>query len=157
MGRMRMLPPSFASLSPKYRTPATGILFTTSLCLIAPWFGRAALSWVVDMTSVGITVAYFYTCYCAMEIGRKGRVNGMQSSRVPSRGLFLIGVAGCVLAVCFLLILLVPGSPGALTMPSLTALGCWLVLGVLFYILRRRTYLSHSSRELESAVFSASH
>lgn len=155
MGRMRMLPEPFSRLSPRFRTPVVGIIFTTVLCLIAPWFGRAALSWVVDMTSVGITIAYFYTCFCAMRIGRTGWVTGMSEKVPPHAGIRWIGAAGCVLAIGFLLILLVPGSPGALGIPSLMALGCWLLFGVVFFFIRRRSYLDHPSADLESVVFAS--
>lgn len=156
MGRMRMLPTAFARLSPRFRTPVAGILATTILCLIAPWFGRAALSWVVDMTSVGIAIAYFYTCYCAMQIGRTGRVRGMDTAQPRSTMLTLIGGGGCIIALIFLLILLVPGSPGALSGPSLIALGCWVALGSLFYWSRRRSFNSHPEAELRREIFASS-
>lgn len=155
MGRMRMLPTAFARLSPRFRTPVAGVLATTVLCLIAPWFGRAALSWVVDMTSVGIAIAYFYTCYCALRIGRTGRVRGMAAAQARSNRLTLIGGGGCLIAISFLLILLFPGSPGALSRPSLVALGCWIVLGSFFYWIRRRSFTSHSDDVLEREVFAS--
>lgn len=153
MGRMRMLPKSFARLHPRFGTPVVGVLFTTALCLVAPWFGRAALSWVVDMTSVGITVAYFYTCYCAMRIGLRGHVVGMQHQVSGNRMLALTGAVGCVLSLSFFAMLVVPGSPAALKTPSLIALSCWLLLGIAFYLMRRKDYLSHSDQSIESVVF----
>lgn len=150
-----MLPTAFARLSPRFRTPVAGVLATTVLCLIAPWFGRAALSWVVDMTSVGIAIAYFYTCYCALRIGRTGRVRGMAAAQARSNRLTLIGGGGCLIAISFLLILLFPGSPGALSRPSLVALGCWIVLGSFFYWIRRRSFTSHSDDVLEREVFAS--
>ncbi|MDO4222878.1 MAG: APC family permease, partial [Acinetobacter sp.] len=50
MGRSQMLPASFAQLHPKYGTPYVAILTVMAVCLISPWFGRAALLWIVDMT-----------------------------------------------------------------------------------------------------------
>jgi len=156
MGRMRMLPSAFARLHPQLRTPVVGVLFTTLLCLVAPFFGRAALVWVVDMTSVGITVAFFYTCYCAFSIGRNGYVNGMAHRQAPNPRLVAIGAAGCVLAGCFLLVLLLPGSPGALTLPSLIALGCWILFGIAFYFVRRTAMRDYPESELENVVFTRS-
>lgn len=153
MGRAKMLPRMFARLSPKWNTPVVGIIFTTAICLVTPWFGRAALLWVVDMTSVGITVAYFYTCFTAFKLGREGSLPGMNEARTKSVSLQITGVVGCLFAVGFLLLLLVPGSPGALGMPSLIALAVWLVAGVTFFLARRRTYLSGSDEQLHKAVF----
>ncbi|MFD2759367.1 APC family permease [Gulosibacter faecalis] len=153
MGRAKMLPRQFASVSSTQGSPTVGIVFTLLICLATPWFGRAALGWVVDMTSVGITVAYFYTCYCSFVIGRRGYVTGMADRQAPSKGQAVIGLAGCVLAVGFLSLLLVPGSPGALGPESLTALIVWLIAGVGFYFLRRRAYMSVPDDEIRKAVF----
>lgn len=153
MGRASMIPRAFANLHPKWSTPAVAIVFTTALCLITPWFGRAALSWVVDMTSVGITVAYFYTCHCSYRIGRTGSVWGMQIAVTPNQLQKWMGIAGCILAFGFLLLLLVPGSPGFLSTPSLIALITWFAAGAGFYFLRRREIFAIDSRELKNVVF----
>lgn len=153
MGRAKMLPRAFADLHPRWRTPVVGIVFTTLICLVTPWFGRAALLWVVDMTSFGITIAYFYTCYCAFTLGRKGRLPGMAEAHTPSVGLQVTGMAGCVFAVGFMLLLLVPGSPGALGVPSLVALSAWIVAGAIFFTVRRRTYFATPEPELHRSVF----
>lgn len=153
MGRARMLPRVFARLHPTHQTPVLAIVATALLCLITPWFGRAALTWVVDMTSVGITIAYFYTCYCAFRIGRTGFVPGMRQAVPVSPVRMILGAAGCVVAVGFLLLLLVPGSPGALGQESLLALVCWLALGVVLFAVRRRIYFSQPTEQLHPAVF----
>lgn len=153
MGRAQMLPRAFASLHVDRGTPVVGIVFTTLLCLITPWFGRAALLWVVDMTSVGITVAYFYTCYCAFKIGRDGSVPGMVTPQNRSLALQVTGIVGCLFAIGFMLLLLTPGSPGALGLPSLVALAAWVVAGAVFFTIRRRPYFASSDSELHRAVF----
>lgn len=153
MGRARMLPRLFSNLHPKYKTPVAGIVATTLLCLVTPWFGRAALSWVVDMTSAGITIAYFYTCYCCYKIGSTGYVFGMKE-RFPRNKLQLTyGLAGCVLSVGFLALLLIPSSPGALGTESLIALTVWCVAGLCFYVSRRGQLLSTSPKAIRDAVF----
>ncbi|ERG65109.1 hypothetical protein L332_11750 [Agrococcus pavilionensis RW1] len=153
MGRAKMLPRAFAALHPRHGTPVVGIAFTLLICVVTPWFGRAALLWIVDMTSFGITVAYFYTCYCAFQLGRSGRLPGMTSQQASSAGLQATGLIGCAFAVIFMLLLLVPGSPGALGAPSLIALGAWIVMGVVFFLARRKSYLSTSDEELHRSVF----
>src|SRR5699024_3345841 len=72
MGRAHMIPSVFARLHAKHKTPYAGVLFTLGVCLITPWFGRAALEWVVDMSALGVTIAYLYTCLCAFRIFRLG-------------------------------------------------------------------------------------
>ncbi|MFQ9868382.1 MAG: hypothetical protein ACLRWP_16610 [Bilophila wadsworthia] len=38
------------------------MLFTLGLTLIAPFFGRSALNWIVDMSAMGTALAYLSTC-----------------------------------------------------------------------------------------------
>lgn len=153
MGRAQMIPSAFARLDPKFNSPKVSIIFVAALCLISPWFGRSALSWIVDMTSVGISVAYFYTCYCAYAIGKKGRVFGMSSHDAPRAGMKWFGLLGCVFSLGFLLLLLLPGSPGQLGKESLFALLLWAVLGMVFFLTRKKTYYALSEKELLQAVY----
>lgn len=153
MGRANMIPASFSKLHTKFRTPSAAVLSTTALCMITPFLGRAALSWVVDMTSIGITIAYFYTCFCGYRIGKNGYVLGMSYRQQPSVGMQILGISGCLLAVGFLLLLLVPGSPGALGIESMIALFSWLILGLVFFLIRRKALFATSDLELERSVF----
>lgn len=153
MGRASMLPKAFARLHPQYGTPIAGIVTTMLLCLITPWFGRAALSWIVDMTSAGITIAYFYTCYCAYKIGRKGHVFGMSEHYKPNKAMQVYGFIGCVLALIFLALLLIPRSPGALGRESLIALIIWCVAGIIFYFIRRKEFTRRSDQAILRTVF----
>lgn len=41
--------------------------------MVAPWFGRKVLLWVVDMSSVGVTIAYFCTRYAAYALHKKSK------------------------------------------------------------------------------------
>lgn len=138
LGHADLMPKQFGELDRKYQTPRNAIFFIAAICLITPWFGRAALSWIVDMTSVGITFAYFYTCFCAWRIARNGRVAGMISPVAKSKVQEVLSAIGCILSVCFLALLLVPGSPGMLSSPALIALVVWVVLGALYYSLMMR-------------------
>src|SRR5699024_11649812 len=65
MSRAKILPEVFSKLHSKYKTPYVSVIFTVVLSMFAPWFGREALLWVVDMSSIGVTIAYLYTCYTA--------------------------------------------------------------------------------------------
>lgn len=152
MGRAHMLPDVFAKVHPTRRTPVVGILFTLLVCLATPWFGRAALLWVVDMTSAGIAVAYFYTSYCAWRIGRTGHVRGMKEDLAPSRLNQVLGVLGCLFAVGFLALLLVPGSPGQLGWQSMVVLLVWLVGGFVFYLTRRSALHATDEADLQRII-----
>ena len=67
MGRSGIMP-MVSKLHSKYKTPYVTIIFLVGVSLIAPWLGRTALTWIVDMSSTGVSIAYFITCLSAAEI-----------------------------------------------------------------------------------------
>src|SRR5699024_10816548 len=68
MSRAKIIPKSFSKLHPEYNTPYVGILFTAIIAMFAPWFGREVLLWIVDMSSIGVSIAYLYTCIAAYKL-----------------------------------------------------------------------------------------
>lgn len=148
MANARMLPHQLSLVSLKHNTPVAAMVFVLLFCAVTPFFGRAALSWIVDMTSAGVTVAYFYTCLCAYQAVKR-------SDRATTRlygAKLAIAITGCVLAVIFLALLFIPGSPGALELPSLVAFVLWVVLGIVFYLLRRRALAATSDAEMHDLI-----
>lgn len=99
----------------------SAILFATVISLIAPWFGREVILWIVDMSSLGAAIAYFYVCLIAFRLG----------DSLFRKILSLLGVIASALTV---LLLLMPSSPAVLGKESLMALGLWIILGTVFYI-----------------------
>ncbi|NED99411.1 APC family permease [Phytoactinopolyspora halotolerans] len=161
MGRGQMIPSVFARLHPVNRTPYIGIAFVCGVCLVAPWFGREALLWVVDMSAVGVTIAYTYTCLVALRLSvRPDAVLGPDApqqqletvrSRTSARTQ-IVGLLGVLTGLAFLALLLVPASPAALSQESLTALAVWVVLGLVIYLLRRKENAKLSDERLSYLV-----
>lgn len=147
MGRSQMLPSAFSKLHPKYQTPYVAIYSILAVCLISPWFGRSALLWIVDMTSVGIAMSFFYTCFCAYTLGKKGQLLG-QTLQEKNKLQQWIGLAGCVISLGFLALLLVPSSPGSLSVESWYALSVWLILGVALFYVRKSQFYQLNQQEL---------
>lgn len=138
LGRANLVPRRLGELKGKGRTPRNAIFLVCAVCLVTPWFGRAALTWVVDMSSTGITVAYFYACFCAWKIARTGHVPGMTKPIEPNKFYELIALAGCILSVAFMALLFIPGSPGMLGTAPLIALVVWIVLGLASWSVKHR-------------------
>lgn len=133
MSRAQMVPAVFGRLHPKYKTPSVGVWFTFAVGFIAPWFGRTALNWIVDMASIGFTFAFVYTCLSAFKMFRWSN----QPEPVPGASSTmnkLLAGAGVVVSFIFMGILLVPGSPAQLTPPSFIAMAVWALLGLVFYL-----------------------
>lgn len=142
MGRAKVLPAAFGKLHPKYKTPHIGILFTLAITAFAPFFGRQALLWVVDMSALGVTIAYFYTCFIAYRLLKWSDASAKSSmgiSFVSPKRKFL-ALLGVISSIGFILLLVVPGSPGFLGAPSWIALAVWVGIGGTFFITRFKNY-----------------
>ncbi|WP_139822837.1 APC family permease [Tuberibacillus sp. Marseille-P3662] len=151
MGRAQILPRSFAKLHPKYNTPYVGILFTCGITLMAPFFGREVLLWIVDMTSVGVTIAYFYCCAVAFKkIAWSSQSTTAEGEVSPLRK--TIAFIGMLSGAAFLGLLIIPGAPGFLSTPSWVALLVWMVLGIVFYIAKARTFHKIPESELDYLI-----
>ena len=131
MGRSGIMPKIFGKLHSKYKTPYVAIIFLVTITLIAPWLGRTALNWIVDMSSTGVSIAYFITCLSAMKLFSYKKSS---NSYAPVYKTFAI--LGSFVSFVFLLLLLIPGSPASLSMPSYIALGAWAIIGLIFFVVR---------------------
>lgn len=159
MGRARILPAAFARLHPQHNTPHVGIIFTCVVCLVAPWFGREVLLWIVDMSAVGVTIAYFYTCAAAYRLFR-WRAGAPTAAQAGPEGVVspvrkTLSLIGALCGISFLGLLVIPGSPGFLGAPSWIALIAWSVLGLVFYLVRVREYRRIPKPELDYLIFGA--
>ena len=127
MAKNNSLPKALGRLSHS-GTPKNAILLVMCISMLAPWFGRQVLSWIVDMCSVGISAAYLITCLVAFKLARKEH----------NTKTAIFGALGVLVSAVFLVILLVPGMPGFLSMPSLISLGIWAVLGIAIYLIKAK-------------------
>lgn len=126
------LPEAFARIHPKYKTPARAIIVITAVSLIAPWFGRQVLSWIVDMTALGTSVVFLYTTLAAASAAA-------ESKNRKQRTISLLGAA---FSLFFIATLLLPISPSHLHTPSLIALAVWVILGALYWVKKKSSYLA---------------
>lgn len=153
MGRAKIIPSIFAKLHPKYGTPHAGIIFTAVVCLISPWFGRQVLDWVVDMSSVGVTIAYIYTCVVAFKLftwSDEDQNRSLPTVVAPFKKMF--SLLGSVIGFIFLGLLLIPVSPAFMGIPSLIALAIWIVLGTVFFLYKGPEFNKMEYKELEYLI-----
>lgn len=158
MGRARILPDVFSKLHPRYNTPYAGIIFTCIATLIAPWFGREALLWIVDMSAVGVTIAYFYTCFVAFKLFRWSaddspslQAGNLEGEVSPVKK--TLALLGALSGLSFLGLLLIPGAPGFLGPQSWIALIVWILLGAAFYLSGAREYRQIPKADLDYLIF----
>ena len=145
MGRAKLLPEWFASVHPTHGTPTHAVVFTGAVSLLAPWFGREVIVWVVDMAAVGTAFGYGYTCVAAYVVARAARASTTRRDTAYA-------VTGAALSVGFVLLLCVPGMPAFMAPPSWVALAVWVALGVGFLLVRAGEYTSIPDRTLDRLI-----
>lgn len=150
MARAKFLPSWFGQVHPTYNTPANAILFTIVLSLIAPWFGRQALSWVVDMSSVGTILAYGFTSLTAYKF-----MTGHPALPDSGKGR-VYAVIGSFASLLCLGLLTIPGSPAAIQTESWYALLIWVGLGTFFYFAKAREVHNMSTNALSYLILGSS-
>ena len=129
MAKDRVLPEWFGRLS-NHNTPANAILFIMGIAVIAPFFGRTALGWIVDMSSIGAAIGYGYTSAAAFVFARKNQ----------NPAIAFTGVLGTVFAIMFAVLLLVPipAFQCSLGKESYICLIIWIIMGLWFYFSTRK-------------------
>ncbi|NCC78446.1 MAG: APC family permease [Clostridia bacterium] len=98
---------------------SVGIGFITLVSFLAPWLGREVIIYIVDMSSFLAAITYFYVSWISMK-----KVKGISR--------FITGI-GALVSLVFIGLLVIPGSPGQLSGPSMVMLLLWTVLGVFYY------------------------
>lgn len=130
MAKERVIPEWFGQLHHKYNTPVWAIIFIMLFSLIAPFFGRTVLGWLVDMSSLGAAIGYGYTSAAVVKYARDEK-NTLH---------FITGIIGTLLSICFAILLLIPipGLNCSLGRESYICLAIWLALGVAFFVIAKR-------------------
>ncbi|MDQ0150803.1 APC family permease [Eubacterium multiforme] len=99
------------------------IIFTSIISLIAPWFGREVINVIVNMSSLGASIAYLYVSFIVFK-----------NNNVFSKRIF--GILGILISSLFIFLLLVPSSPASLKSVELFALSLWILFGGIFYFVK---------------------
>ena len=136
MSENEMLPSRFGKLS-KSGAPKNAILFITAISLVIPFFGRTAIGWIVDVTTIGATIAYGYTSATAFK----------RAKREGRKLIMATGVIGLVMSAAFSIYLLIPNylSAAPLATESYLILALWSIIGVIFF---RTLFNKDKSRRL---------
>lgn len=149
MARANFLPSWFGKVHDKYGTPHNAVLFTIALVLVAPWFGREALDWVVSMSAVGTVIAYAFTSLAAYKFMRANpQLQGSKRSQI-------IAIIGTLSSLFCLGLLTIPGSPAQIAIESWYALVVWGSMGVIFFMAKKSTIYGMSVQECSYRILGA--
>lgn len=123
-----MLPGFLARLHPRFHTPANAILLVGALSIIAPFFGRSALVWLVNAGGLGIVLAYLLVAVSFLILRR--REPEMERPFRAGRGP-IVGIIAAVLSAG-IAIQYLPGMPSGLGVAEWVIVVLWTVAGVVF-------------------------
>ena len=128
-----LLPNWFGRLN-KFRTPRNAIFFIMLLSLPIPFLGRTAISWIIDVNTIGATIDYTYTSAVTFVLARKAKDLRAQ----------ITGAFGVFISVTFFMYFMVPvfWTISAMSTESYMILIAWSMLGFIFfrYIFKRDTH-----------------
>ena len=111
--------------------PRNAILLILGVSVFFPFLGRTAISWIVDVTTVGATIAYAFASAAAWKLAREERCGKVMAT----------GLAGIVFSLLYALEFLIPNmtSVKTLSTESYLILAAWSILGFAVF----RLMLSH--------------
>lgn len=135
MSRDGYLPKWFGKLDKKYATPKNAMIFCVLVSLSGPVLGREALGWFVDMSSIGASIGYFFTCASTL-ITMKKDGDGTVGKKI-------LAIIGIIFAVTFVTLQLVPipGLKGvSFGIESYIMLVVWIIIGLAFYFFQRKKF-----------------
>lgn len=137
MSKARMLPKIFSKLHSEYNTPWVAIVFLGILSMVAPFFGRVMLVWIVDAANFACCLAY---CIVAMSfiVLRKKKPQMARPFRVK-RGM-LIGTLAVIMSGFMALMYVIPGTNCSLTWQEWIIVGGWGIIGLLLAIRAKKLY-----------------
>ena len=132
MAKDGILPKWFGELT-EDGSPKNALLFLMSVSLFIPFLGKTAIGWIVDVNTIGATIAYAYTSAAAYATARRNGDRAAQATGV-------IGLAAAVLFfACFM-----SWNVGAMATESYLILAAWSILGfVYFHVVFRRDTARH--------------
>lgn len=137
MAESYMIPKVFSKLHPQYRTPVVALCLIGLLSVIAPFFGRRMLVWVVDAGNFGCCVAYCMVATSFLILRKKDKAmpRPYKIKHPKTVGYIAVIMSGFMVAMY-----LIPGSGCALAPQEWIMVGGWIVLGAVFFAVCRLKY-----------------
>lgn len=129
MSRDGYLPAFFGKLDEKHGVPRNAMLFCLLISLCGPILGREALGWFVDMSAIGASIGFEFTCLSTLVTLKRNRDGGAFIK--------VAAILGAVFSGIFMLLQLIPipGLSGVhFGKESYIMLIVWIVLGIIFYV-----------------------
>ena len=140
----RLIPDRIGKLD-EHHVPRNAILCILAVSVCLPFLGRTAISWIVDVTTVGATIAYAFASASAWKEARKEK----------NRRMVVFGILGVVISLLFALEFLIPNiiSIKTLSTESYLILAAWGILGfIVFHVMLKKDVNKRLGRSIVAWV-----
>ena len=139
MAKDGYLPESLGKIDAKYGTPKNAILFCILISLSGPVLGREALGWFVDMSAIGASMGFLFTCASSFRKLKEDQDGGVFLKTMAALGV------GFSVVFMILQLIPIPGLSGVhFGKESYLMLVVWVVLGLMFYFCKKES--AHKKR-----------
>lgn len=137
MAESYMIPRFFVKLHKKYKTPVNALYLIGGLSVIAPFFGRKMLLWIMDAGNFGCCIAY---CMVAMSfvILRKKQPDLKRPYKVKNYK--LVGAIAVLMSGFMVAMYIIPNSGCSLVWQEWIMAGGWCLLGFVFCVASKLKY-----------------
>ena len=132
MSRDGYLPAFFGKLDEKHGIPKNAMIFCLIISLCGPILGREALGWFVDMSAIGASIGFGFTCLSAINRDKDGSIF-----------LKIMAILGALFSLTFMILQLIPipGIEGVhFGKESYIMLVIWIALGIIFYLFKSKQF-----------------
>lgn len=137
MAESYMIPRVFVKLHKKYKTPTNALYLIGLLSLIAPFFGRKMLVWIVDAGNFGCCLAY-----CMVSISfiiLRSKAPEMKRPYKVKHYKF-VGAMAVLMSGMMVVMYVIPNSGCTLVAQEWAMAGGWCVLGAIFFAVCKIKY-----------------
>ncbi|MBR2275866.1 MAG: amino acid permease, partial [Lachnospiraceae bacterium] len=121
MSEEGILSPWFGELNAD-ASPKNAIQFLRGISLLIPFLGRTAIGWIIDVNTVGATIAYGYTSADALH----------HAEQENNEKIRITGIIGLAMSVFFFFYFMA-WSAGAMSTESYLILASWSILGFICF------------------------
>lgn len=137
MAQSKMLPGRFSLLHPVYKTPAKTLLLLGALSVLAPFFGRKMLVWIVDAANFACCLAY---CLVAISFVVIRKRNPEMERPYKVGNYRLVGAIAIVMSGAMAVMYIVPGTACSLVWQEWVIVGGWSLLGAYLGLTCKKHY-----------------
>ena len=150
LANANMIPRKFAKIHDKYRTPVNTLLLIGFLTLLAPFLGRQALTWLVDVANMGCCVAYFIVAWAFLKL-RKSEPD-MERPFFVRHGK-IVGILAVIMSGFMVVMYIIPNTGATLVSQEWAIIVAWVVLAVVFAIYSKHKYGDCFGKEVDPAEY----